>query len=211
MKKVIPSLRPAICEDAQQVIELISFADQNALLYLTGKPLLSEAKEVYRHGFSREDVYYSYRFTQVCFIGEKLAGCILAFPGFLESTFISQTETALPQVREAENDELYIDSLAVYPEFRGQKISRYLIDAVKTQAEEYLLSKVSLLADDAKPYLEKMYRQYGFEVTGEIILDGVKHKKMTYLIKPKGHHSMKQQGGNRAHPRELTQVSDRGQ
>ncbi len=182
MKTVIPLLRPAVYGDAQQVIDLISSADENALLYLTGKDSLDEAKNVYRQGFSRENVYYSYRFTQVCFVNGHLAGCILAFPGFLEPTFISETDCALPDVREAADDELYIDSLAVYPEFRGQKISRYLIDALKTEAKKYQLTKLSLLADDAKPHLEKMYRQYGFEVVEDIVLDGVKHKKMTCSI-----------------------------
>ncbi|EIC82042.1 GNAT family N-acetyltransferase [Serratia sp. M24T3] len=183
MEMTTPFLLPAVWEDALQVIDLISSADENALLYLTGKNSLDEAKEVYRQGFSREDVYYSYRFTLVCFVNGRLAGCILAFPGFLEPDFISEADSSLPDVREAEDDELYIDSLAVYPEFRGQKISRYLIDAVKVQAKKHQLSKLSLLADDAKPYLEKMYRSYGFEVVEEIILDGVRHKKMTYLIK----------------------------
>lgn len=182
MKSPLPAIRPAIVDDARQVIELISFADENALLYLTGKGTLADAQQVYLLGFGREDVYYSYLYTQVCFINERLAGCILAFPGFLEPTFISQAVSAFADVREAEDDELYIDSLAVYPEFRGQQLSEKLIDAAKAQAKTYALGKLSLLADDAKPHLEKMYKSYGFSVANIVVLDGVSHKKMTLLI-----------------------------
>ncbi|MEG3135802.1 GNAT family N-acetyltransferase [Rouxiella sp. T17] len=175
-------IRPATLADARQVIELISFADEHALLYLTGKGTLAEAQQVYLQGFGREDVYYSYLFTQVCFINERLAGCILAFPGFLEPTFISQAVSVFADVREADDDELYIDSLAVYPEFRGQQLSEKLIEAAKIQAKTYALGKLSLLADDTKPHLEKMYKSYGFAVANKIILEGVSHKKMTLLI-----------------------------
>lgn len=90
MEMTTPFLRPAVWEDALQVIDLISSADENALLYLTGKNSLDEAKEVYRQGFSREDVYYSYRFTLVCFVNGRLAGCILAFPVFLSLTLFQR-------------------------------------------------------------------------------------------------------------------------
>ncbi|WAT10908.1 GNAT family N-acetyltransferase [Rouxiella badensis] len=183
MKTDSPVIRPATADDAEQVIELISFADENALLYLTGKSDLQEAKAVYRRGFCREDVYYSYLFTQACFIEGHLAGCILAFPGYLEPTFIAETDSTLPLVREAEDDELYIDSLSVYPAFRGQGLSRYLIDATKTQALRYQLSKLSLLADDTKPHLEKMYARYGFITEKEITLNGVVHKKMALCVR----------------------------
>lgn len=178
----LATVRPATPADAVDVIDLISFADENALLYLTGQSDLQQAKRIYRQDFARDDVYFSYLFTQVCFVDEQLAGCILAFPGFLEPTFIAHSTTPLADVREAEDDELYIDSLAIYPEFRGQKLSRYLMDAAKILAIKYQLNRLSLLADDAKPYLEKMYAGYGFKTVETLMLDGVKHKKMTLVI-----------------------------
>jgi len=180
----LATVRPATPADAVDVIDLISFADENALLYLTGQSDLQHAKQIYRQDFARDDVYFSYLFTQVCFVDGNLAGCILAFPGFLESTFMTQSTRPLDDVREAEDDELYIDSLAIYPAFRGQKLSRHLIEAAKVLAKKYQLNKLSLLVDDAKPHLERMYAGYGFETVETLTLDGVKHKKMTRVINP---------------------------
>ena len=71
------------------------------------------------------------------------------------------------QIDEADNDELYIDSLAVNPDYRRQGIAKRLILESITKAQSMGIHKIGLLVDKDNPLAEKLYVAQGFRYVGD--------------------------------------------
>ena len=63
---------------------------------------------------------------------------------------------------ETQAGELYLDSLAVLPEFRRQGIAQRLLNATKGKADKMGLPCVGLLVDKGNPVGEALYASVGF-------------------------------------------------
>jgi ribosomal protein S18 acetylase RimI-like enzyme len=68
------------------------------------------------------------------------------------------------------DDELYIQALAVYPEYRGRKVSSALLTHAFAHARQMNLPKVSLLAETQNEHAISIYKKYGFSITQTIEL-----------------------------------------
>jgi len=75
------------------------------------------------------------------------------------------------------DDEFYIQSLAVFPEFRGQKISSALVKCIKEYAHSKEFAKLSLVAESDNRHAIKVYEKFGFVCADETILPRKFHKK----------------------------------
>ncbi|EPQ5852986.1 GNAT family N-acetyltransferase [Klebsiella oxytoca] len=166
--------------DAAEVVRLISLADKDAVMTLSGKDYINDALAEYELNFGRDDVYFSYRNIFIARDKKKIAGCILWFSGEDESSFSSLTGQKPEMENESEPGEIYIDSLAVLSEYRGRGIASLLIDQVTAEARRKRIRKVTLLADTKKPYLKKLYQKSGFDVTSEMTLLNDHYEKMTF-------------------------------
>lgn len=116
-----------------------------------------------------------------------VAGCIIAYPGEKELDLerqwlnlpleedIRELGTPLPQ-QEAYNDEIYIEAVATFPEYRGQGIAtqllKHLIDTDKH-------AKWSLNCDYDNEGAFKLYSKLGFKENGDIDLYGHQYHHMT--------------------------------
>ena len=116
-----------------------------------------------------------------------MAGCIIAYPGEKELDLerqwlnlpleedIRELGTPLPQ-QEAYNDEIYIEAVATFPEYRGQGIAtqllKHLIDTDKH-------AKWSLNCDYDNEGAFKLYSKLGFKENGDIDLYGHQYHHMT--------------------------------
>ena len=68
---------------------------------------------------------------------------------------------------ETQTGELYIDSLAVLPEYRRQGIARKLLLATKEQANRMGLPRIGLLVDKNNPAGEALYASVGFRYVND--------------------------------------------
>ena len=68
---------------------------------------------------------------------------------------------------ETQAGELYLDSLAVLPEYRRRGIARRLIQATKVRAEGMGLPLVGLLVDKGNPDGEALYVSVGFRYAND--------------------------------------------
>ena len=68
---------------------------------------------------------------------------------------------------ETQAGELYLDSLAVLPEYRRQGIARKLLLATKERANSQGLPCVGLLVDKANPVGEALYTSVGFQYVND--------------------------------------------
>ena len=72
----------------------------------------------------------------------------------------------------AEADEFYIQSLAVFPEFRGQGIGSALLNHIIAHAKDNSYKKVSLIAESDNEHAIMIYKKLGFVITEEVTLPG---------------------------------------
>lgn len=80
--------------------------------------------------------------------------------------------------------EYYVDSLAVYPQYRRRGIASSLLRAMAERAHKAGLP-LGLLVDKANPDAERMYTAIGFEYVGDSVWGG---HPMKHLVMPRGSH-----------------------
>lgn len=123
----------------------------------------------------RYDSQYSYT-NALKAVTEKgeIAGIIVAYDGGrlaeLREQFFKQFRKAFgreigPVANETEPGEWYLDSLAVFPEFRGRGIATTLIKAAIQRAPGGL--RPGLLCSKTNPAAARLYENLGFRKVGE--------------------------------------------
>ena len=136
----------------------------------------------------REDSQYSYKNTLVAVDGnrsaaigdacqsKKVVGISVSYDGgrlhelrrpFLSLTleYIGKDNSGIDD--ETQAGELYLDSLAVLPEYRRQGIASRLIAATKERANRMGLPCVGLLVDKGNPSGEALYTSVGFRYAND--------------------------------------------
>ena len=128
----------------------------------------------------REDSQYSYLNTLVAMVDDKVAGICTSYDGALllplRRAFIDGALEAFGIDyngfdEETQAGELYLDSLAVFPEYRGRGIATQLIKATLQKGMEVGLP-VGLLVNEENPKAEKLYRSLGFDYANDTIWGG---------------------------------------
>lgn len=87
--------------------------------------------------------------------------------------------TPLPE-KEADKGDLYIESIAVFSDYRGQGIASKLIEYIFNYGKEKGFKNVSLNCEVENEGAMKLYRKFGFEPSYDRVLSGHDYK---YMIK----------------------------
>lgn len=80
---------------------------------------------------------------------------------------------------ETEPDEYYLDSLAVYPEYRGRGVATALLQTMIARAHDEGLPP-ALLVDKENPSAERLYLSIGFRFVNEKVWGGHEMKHLRY-------------------------------
>ena len=124
----------------------------------------------------REDSQYSYSNTLVAMDEDKVVGCSVSYDGGrlheLRRVFIEAARQHIGKDHSGMDDEtqageLYLDSLAVLPEYRHRGIAKALLLATKKRADKLGLPCVGLLVDKGNPTAEALYTSVGFGYVGD--------------------------------------------
>lgn len=123
----------------------------------------------------RDDSQYSYRNALKAVTDDgRIAGIIIAYDGgklhSLREQFFHQFKEEFgfditPVADETTEGEWYLDSLAVFPEFRGQSIAGRLLQAAIDRAPSDL--RPGLLCSKSNPDAARLYEKFGFHNVGE--------------------------------------------
>lgn len=138
---------------------------------------------------ARDDSQYSYR-NSLLAVDENgnVLGAVVSYDGAqlytLRDTFLAEAKNAigfdpkgnLPD--ETDSEEYYLDSLAVYPEYRGHGIARRLIEEAARKAKESG-KPLGLLVSKDNPAAKALYVSLGFRAVGERPFAG---ELMTHMI-----------------------------
>ena len=183
----IVQLHDATLDDApfiaRVVLAGIDMLDLDAMLPDEQRGIYEHLIEICR----MDDTLYSYCNTRIAETDGKRVGALVAYDGaryarMREKTFglVKQTSgmDLSRNAMETGPGEFYLDSMAVFPEYRGVGIGRMLMDDRVDFALNKGFSKVTLLVDKDKPHLQKYYESEGFAFIGEMFVFGSWYNKL---------------------------------
>ena len=160
-------------DQAAEIARLIMTAmTDDCCLYFCGDGFgLNDFHKMMTMLVERENSQYSYRNTLVAMDGDKIIGISVSYDGarlhelrraFIEAAkkYIGKDHSGMDD--ETQAGELYLDSLAVLPEYRRQGIARKLLKGTKERANRLGLPCVGLLVDKDNPIGEALYTSVGF-------------------------------------------------
>lgn len=126
---------------------------------------------------AREDSQYSYRNTLKAIDDDGTPmGFIIGYDGAelhrLRKAFFEECRSVLEReleglvADECQTDEYYLDSLTVFPEYRGKGVARTLINAMTRRAVSHH-KPIGLLCDKTNTKARRLYDSLGFLPVGE--------------------------------------------
>lgn len=177
---------PARKADAPFIAKVVMTAigDEISLAFAGSPDRLPLVDEMFSRLAGSENSQYSYANTLVALAPDgKVAGAIVSYDGArlheLRREFIRLSNEMLGSDFKEENfkdetspDEIYLDSLCVFPEYRGQGIAAQLI-AAACEAHKSSGKPVGLLVDPDNPRAKRLYERLGFREVGQRPFAGV--------------------------------------
>ena len=183
-------IRKATKNQAAEIASLIMMAmTDDCCLYFCGDGYgLEDFRKMMTKLVERENSQYSYKNTLVALDGERVVGISVSYDGgrlhelrraFIEAAkeYIGKNHSGMDD--ETQAGELYLDSLAVLPEYRRQGIAKLLIRATKERADSMALPCVGLLVDKGNPAGEALYSSIGFRYANDNVWGGHPMKHLT--------------------------------
>lgn len=171
-------IREATKNQAAEIARLIMMAmtDECCLYYCADGGSLGAFRRMMTYLVNREDSQYSYRNTLVAMDRDKVVGISVSYDGgmlhklrrvFIEAAkeYVGKDNSGMDD--ETQAGELYLDSLAVLPEYRRQGIAKRLILATKGKADKLHLPCVGLLVDKGNPDGKALYSSVGFRYVND--------------------------------------------
>lgn len=179
MKQIM--IREAQVEDATTIAEVVCMA----IGYDHTHPIYP----IFRELAAREDTQYSYRNTLIAEVDGAVAGAIIGYDGArlheLRAPIFELMERHFGEVLiiedETEAGEFYLDSCAIFEQYRGMGIGSRLICAMRERAFAAGHKCAGLIVDKDNPEAERLYRRLGFVCVGERRFLGHDMWHMQYL------------------------------
>lgn len=164
-------------EDAEDIAAAVVAAFGEELTrYIAGDKDTSAVLTLFTELAAREDSQHSYANTLKALDSEGNAmGYIVAYDGSrlyaLRKTLIEMAKSELGrELRnigdETDAGEYYIDSLAVFPKYRGRGVATALINGMYERARE-VGKPLGLLCEKTNQHAQKLYKSLGFKYIGE--------------------------------------------
>ncbi len=183
-------IREATKNQAAEIASLIMMAmTDDCCLYFCGDGYgLEDFRQMMTMLVEREDSQYSYKNTLVAMDASKVVGISVSYDGGrlheLRRAFIEAAKEQIGKDHSGMDDEtqageLYLDSLAVLPEYRRQGIAKLLIRATKEKANCLRLPCIGLLVDKGNITGEALYFSVGFRYANDSMWGG---HQMKHLI-----------------------------
>ncbi|MGF7050310.1 ribosomal protein S18 acetylase RimI-like enzyme [Paenibacillus sp. DS2015] len=181
------TIRIAIPRDAQQAARLMYDALHDVAHQLTGAETEADAVEVLAYYFAQEKGRLSYKQAMVKELDGKVVGVVIAYAGadadvldqpMLERLRKLHNDPTFTLAKEADEDEYYIDTLSVSPEYGGRGMGSELIQAVEQVAKKLGFSKNALVVFKDNPRAYALYQRSGYEADKEITIHGQRYDHM---------------------------------
>ena len=171
------TLRPAQPDDADRAAVLLSSA---YLHRQVSYPLHEEGEnrftERLQHFFRQDGNRFSYQFIQVAEQRSEVVGLVLSFGGREEERLNAAIGWRLE--REAEEDEWYVDALAVFTDWGRKGIGTRLLQAAEQQARQHHYAKIALNVAQENKQALSLYQRLHYVITHETFLYNRPHVRL---------------------------------
>ncbi|MBK3497440.1 GNAT family N-acetyltransferase [Viridibacillus sp. YIM B01967] len=183
------TVRNAKLADGKYVVPLIIDAIGDIANRMTGESEPNAIVSELIHLFERTDNRHSHLNTYVAEQNGKVVGTLVLYSGDAATKMDANLEAWLqkkgaetPKVdKEAHEDEYYVDTVCINPEFRGQGIGTILLKFSEQVAREKGYKKLSLNVENEKEKARHLYERMGFVITEPwTIIDEPFH----HMVKP---------------------------
>ncbi|GAB6989152.1 GNAT family N-acetyltransferase [Paenibacillus pini] len=175
------TIRPAAREDAHTAARLLYDALHDVAHQLTGEESEQAVVEVLEQYFADEKGRLGHHQAIVKEVEGEVAGVVVAYGGdeinvldqpILERLRALKNDPTLQLDKESDEDEYYIDTLSVSPQFGGRGIGSALISAAEDKAKELKYNKIAMavITDNERAY--SLYLYLGYKVDKEIMING---------------------------------------
>ena len=191
MTEVKISIRQARPNEAERIAEFIIMAmTEECCLHFCGSHHdINDFRSVMTSLVARDDTQYSYLNTLVADDDGSVIGICVSYDGALlhqlRQPFIdaalkewNMDHSSIPD--ETQAGELYLDSLAVDPAYRGRGIAKLLLQASIQKSKQMNLPSTGLLVDVGNPRAEVLYNKVGFKYAGTNSWGGHEMKHLVF-------------------------------
>ena len=184
-------------EQTEEIANLIMMAmtDECCLYYTGNGQTLDDFRKTMIRLVEADNSQYSYRNTLVAVADDgKVMGACVSYDGallhtlrqaFINAAFNDFGRDFSNMDDETQKGELYLDSLAVYPQYRGKGVASVLLRASIEKARKMNLPAAGLLVDKGNPNAERLYKGIGFEYVGDAVWGGHPMRHLQYRIDKK--------------------------
>lgn len=179
------TIRQAQPADAPSVVRLLFDAIKDIGFQLTGAATEQEVIDRLTNFFVQEGNRFSSNQFLVKIADGETAGMILCYHGsdaetidrpILDELRRITNDPTLTIDKEADEDEYYIDALAVSPEWGGRGIGTELIQAAEQHAQQRGYGKIALNVEQYNERACSLYKKLGYVTDKETIIN-----KKTYF------------------------------
>lgn len=183
-----PIFRPATPEDAHFIAHYVLAALHFIELETPLSPQQQQMVEALVPVVQQKGMLYSYLHAEIAQFNDQPIAMLLRYEGqnfreYRERTFAQlpfyTAEELAAMDDETKAGELYIDSLAVHPTYRGRGIAQSLLTRAVSRAKELQLS-ATLLVDPDNPKARALYERCGFRGDGRVNAFGVNYHRMVH-------------------------------
>jgi ribosomal protein S18 acetylase RimI-like enzyme len=174
-------IRPAQLDDAEVAAVLLRSAyTHTQVAYPPTEGPESEWGERLQRYFRQEGNRFSYQYARVAVNGSQVVGLLLSFGGRDEARLNAAVGPWLE--REAQDDEWYVDALAVFTNWGRKGIGTRLMQTAERQARQRQYPKIALnVAQGNTPALD-LYTRRGYVVTQRTVLYERPHVRMVKML-----------------------------
>lgn len=184
------TIRSGRPQDAGAAARLLYDALHDVAHRLTGEDSEEKALEVLEQYFRADEGRLSYRQSAVKEIDGEVAGIIVAYGGdqaaeldrpILDRLRKLKNDPTVTLDQEADEDEYYIDTLSVSPQFGGKGLGSALILHAENRAKELKYHKIALAVVTDNHRAHSLYDRKGYKTDKDIMINGhVYH----HMVKP---------------------------
>lgn len=173
-------IRPATPDDAPAIARgiIMAVGEEIATGFAGSPERMPLVEKVFTDLARRDDSQYSYRNSLVAEApGGEIAGIIISYDGArlhdLRPAFCEEAAATLGINIKSEDmhdetspDEIYLDSLAVFPPYRRQGLGARLLEAA-IEAHKNEGKPIGLLCDPPNKKARRLYESLGFKPSGQ--------------------------------------------
>ena len=182
-------IRFAETKDVHQVVKLIYLAIKDIAYQLTGETTYELAIAQLERFYLEEGNRFSRQLIQVKEVDNNVVGMILCYDGQAASQLYAPIWHHLKQKQikeatidnEADDDEYYIDALAVDPLHQGRGIAKQLFAAAEHYARIHQFGKIALNVDVTNEKALALYERLGYKKTKQIPIN---KRPYWHMVKP---------------------------